>query len=66
MIITTLVSSATRVTHATEPEFIATIGSRAPLRRSTAEDVLETLTRFDTIFIVDDSTSMKGVRWEEV
>ena len=56
--------------YATETNFFffwATIGpSRAPPRRTTAEDVLEILVKFETVFIVDDSTSMEGGRWEEV
>ncbi|RXK35430.1 hypothetical protein M231_07285 [Tremella mesenterica] len=33
--------------------------------RVDGEDPLETLREFDTIFLVDDSTSMCGQRWEE-
>ncbi|KAF9462031.1 hypothetical protein BDZ94DRAFT_1310049 [Collybia nuda] len=38
---------------------------RTPMRQQTEEDALEILRRFDTVLIVDDSTSMKGERWEE-
>ncbi|KIL70355.1 hypothetical protein M378DRAFT_67282 [Amanita muscaria Koide BX008] len=41
------------------------IDTRPPARRTTEEDVLEALTKFDTVFIVDDSSSMRGARWEE-
>ncbi|KAF8638523.1 hypothetical protein AX17_002066 [Amanita inopinata Kibby_2008] len=34
-------------------------------RGSTEEDLLYILKRFDTVFIVDDSSSMRGTRWDE-
>ena len=39
---------------------------RAPIRRDTAENVLETLRKFNTVFVVDDSRSMRGALWQEV
>ncbi|KAM6496154.1 hypothetical protein JOM56_008860 [Amanita muscaria] len=42
-----------------------TYAPRMTTRRTTEEDVLEALTKFDTVFIVDDSSSMRGARWEE-
>ncbi|GLB34195.1 putative von Willebrand factor (vWF) type A domain contatining protein [Lyophyllum shimeji] len=38
---------------------------RRPMRRETEEDALETLRKYNTILIVDDSSSMRGARWEE-
>ncbi|KAL4267402.1 VWFA domain-containing protein [Pleurotus pulmonarius] len=38
---------------------------RAPMRRETAENALETLRKFDTVIIVDDSKSMSGPLWKE-
>jgi gentisate 1,2-dioxygenase len=35
------------------------------MRRETVENALETLRKFDTIIIVDDSSSMAGAYWEE-
>ncbi|KAF8622191.1 hypothetical protein AX15_007300 [Amanita polypyramis BW_CC] len=32
---------------------------------SLSEDILETLTKFKTVIVVDDSSSMRGDRWEE-
>jgi hypothetical protein len=39
---------------------------RAPARRNTAENVLETLRKFNTVFLVDDSGSMAGALWRQV
>jgi hypothetical protein len=39
---------------------------RAPIRQDTAENALETLRKFDTVIIVDDSGSMHGALWTEV
>jgi hypothetical protein len=39
---------------------------RQPTRRNTAENVLGTLRKFNTVFLVDDSGSMQGARWKEV
>lgn len=36
-----------------------------PLRRESRENALETLRKYDTVLIVDDSESMKGSLWEE-
>jgi hypothetical protein len=36
------------------------------MRRETVENALETLRKFDTVIIVDDSSSMAGTYWEEV
>ncbi|KAL6309778.1 hypothetical protein BKA93DRAFT_723170 [Sparassis latifolia] len=38
---------------------------RPLVRRSTVENALDTLRRFDTVIIVDDSGSMEGPRWQE-
>jgi len=38
---------------------------RRPMRRESEEDALETLRKYNTILIVDDSSSMRGSRWEE-
>jgi len=38
---------------------------RAPIRQFTAENALETLRKFDTVIIVDDSGSMHGALWRE-
>ena len=39
---------------------------QAPMRRESVENALETLRKYDTVIIVDDSSSMKGRRWEDV
>jgi hypothetical protein len=39
---------------------------RAPMRQESVENALETLRKYDTVIIVDDSSSMKGRRWEDV
>jgi hypothetical protein len=39
---------------------------RAPLRAESLEDALETLRQYDTIILMDDSTSMAGSLWKEV
>lgn len=36
-----------------------------PLRRESRENALETLRKYDTVLIVDDSESMQGYLWEE-
>ncbi|KAI6100128.1 hypothetical protein F5141DRAFT_969010, partial [Pisolithus sp. B1] len=36
-----------------------------PLRRESRENALETLRKYDTVLIVDDSESMEGSLWEE-
>ena len=37
------------------------------MRRESLEDILDTLRSYDTVLIVDDSTSMTlGARWDEV
>lgn len=36
-----------------------------PLRQESRENALETLRKYDTILIVDDSGSMRGALWEE-
>jgi len=38
---------------------------RAPMRQNTTENALETLRKFDTVIIVDDSGSMHGALWTE-
>lgn len=38
---------------------------RAPLRKESLDDVLETLRGYDTVILVDDSLSMSGHRWDE-
>lgn len=35
------------------------------MRRETKEDALETLRKYNTVLIVDDSSSMRGSRWAE-
>ncbi|KAF9459593.1 hypothetical protein BDZ94DRAFT_1171336 [Collybia nuda] len=35
------------------------------LSKTPSEDVLQMLSRFDTVIIVDDSLSMMGIRWRE-
>lgn len=37
-----------------------------PMPRESVENVLEILCRYDTVVIVDDSSSMKGALWNEV
>lgn len=39
---------------------------RPPVRRNTVEDALDTLKKYDTVIVVDDSGSMQGSRWTEV
>lgn len=39
---------------------------RQPLRKESRENALETLKKYDTVLIMDDSGSMLGNRWEEV
>ncbi|KDQ64206.1 hypothetical protein JAAARDRAFT_52188 [Jaapia argillacea MUCL 33604] len=39
--------------------------SNVPVRRNSVENALETLRRYNTVFIVDDSSSMDGSRWSE-
>jgi hypothetical protein len=39
---------------------------RAPMRRESVENALETLRKYDTVIIVDDSSSMRGKRWQDV
>ena len=39
---------------------------RSLRQRRSREDALETLKKYDTVLIVDDSGSMQGHRWEEV
>lgn len=40
---------------------------RQPMRQNTIEDALETLRKYNTVIIVDDSGSMsKGALWTEV
>jgi hypothetical protein len=39
---------------------------QAPIRRESLENALEILRKYDTVFVVDDSSSMRGKRWEEV
>ncbi|KAF5388374.1 hypothetical protein D9615_000746 [Tricholomella constricta] len=36
-----------------------------PMRKETEEDALETLIKFNTVLVVDDSSSMRGSRWAE-
>ncbi|KAK7033563.1 hypothetical protein VNI00_012787 [Paramarasmius palmivorus] len=38
---------------------------RTPMRQRTRDDMLETLRKYDTVIIVDDSSSMIGARWTE-
>ena len=39
---------------------------RSLRQRRSREDALETLKKYDTVLVVDDSASMQGPRWEEV
>lgn len=39
---------------------------RKPMRCESAENALEMLRKYDTVVIVDDSSSMKGALWNEV
>jgi len=39
---------------------------QAPMRRESVENALETLRKYDTVIVVDDSSSMKGKRWKDV
>ena len=39
---------------------------RSLRKRKSVEDALETLRKYDTVLVVDDSGSMQGRRWEEV
>ncbi|KAI6040407.1 hypothetical protein EDC04DRAFT_2677527 [Pisolithus marmoratus] len=43
-----------------DPNYLA-----KPLRRESRENALETLRKYDTVLIVDDSGSMRGSLWEE-
>ncbi|KZT71568.1 hypothetical protein DAEQUDRAFT_665888 [Daedalea quercina L-15889] len=38
---------------------------RQPMRQKSVEDALETLRKYNTVIIVDDSGSMAGSRWDE-
>ncbi|KAG7097451.1 hypothetical protein E1B28_004796 [Marasmius oreades] len=38
---------------------------RTPMRQQTRDDMLVTLRKYDTVIIVDDSSSMIGERWNE-
>jgi len=38
---------------------------RRPMRQNSVEDALETLRKYNTVIIVDDSGSMAGSRWKE-
>ncbi|OCH94283.1 hypothetical protein OBBRIDRAFT_789419 [Obba rivulosa] len=38
---------------------------RRPMRQESVEDALETLRKYNTVIIVDDSGSMQGKRWRE-
>ncbi|TFK55409.1 hypothetical protein OE88DRAFT_1651714 [Heliocybe sulcata] len=40
-------------------------GPRRPVRRNTLEIALQTLKKYNTVFIVDDSSSMEGKLWME-
>lgn len=63
-------SSHTRVVATPEMTPAARRGNnvylRAPMRQNTAENALETLRKYDTVIIVDDSKSMHGALWHEV
>lgn len=48
------------------PPKTSNIDIRMPIRQQTEEDALDTLRKFDTVLIVDDSASMQGERWNEV
>ena len=37
-----------------------------PMRRPSVENALETLRKYNTVFVVDDSRSMYGNLWKEV
>lgn len=39
---------------------------RKPMRRESVENALEILRKYDTVVIVDDSSSMEGALWDEV
>lgn len=39
---------------------------RRPMRQNSVEDALETLRKYNTVIVVDDSGSMAGNRWKEV
>ena len=39
---------------------------QAPMRRESVENALETLRKYDTVIVVDDSSSMRGKRWKDV
>lgn len=39
---------------------------RAPMRADTAENALQTLRKYDTVLIIDDSGSMLGSKWRQV
>ncbi|KAN0079568.1 hypothetical protein V8E54_004782 [Elaphomyces granulatus] len=47
------------------PPQYATITSSSTQRRSNDDSAYEFLREFDTIFVVDDSSSMRGRRWKE-
>lgn len=38
---------------------------RAPMRQETQDNMLQTLRKYDTVILVDDSSSMIGDRWSE-
>jgi len=38
---------------------------RRPMRQNSVEDALDTLRKYNTVIIVDDSGSMEGARWQE-
>ncbi|KAH9844363.1 uncharacterized protein C8Q71DRAFT_41712 [Rhodofomes roseus] len=38
---------------------------RRPMRQNSVEDALETLRKYNTVIVVDDSGSMAGSRWKE-
>lgn len=39
---------------------------RRPMRQNSVENALETLRKYNTVIVVDDSGSMRGKRWQEV
>lgn len=36
------------------------------MQRESIENALETLRKYDTVIVVDDSSSMRGKRWKDV
>lgn len=49
------------------PDSSVNVDLRAPLRKESQENALETLKLYDTVIIVDDSSSMRYAnRWEQV